>query len=146
MAGWYKKPLARGGHRLIKRGARGRFAQTSLGDLGMNECRCCGKIFAPDMSKFEGQDMINPFEFNKEKHRKICDECSTLSPQEQERMAEARRPKEPGIKCSKCGNEFHRDFSRCRIGPTVDPRLLRKEESRTICHDCEKEQQDDSTR
>lgn len=48
----------------------GRFRQTSLGDLGMSHCECCGSIFTPVMPTNPDAD---PCEFAAA--RKKCPKC-----------------------------------------------------------------------
>lgn len=80
----YHKPLKGGGSRLISRGVGGRFVQTTFSDMGIKECECCGKLFMPDFSKFDGQAEVNPLDFNRERNRKLCGECENKQKEEKE--------------------------------------------------------------
>lgn len=59
--------------RLIARGRRGRFRQTTLADIGMATCEMCGAIFAPDYSSARVGGFVDPRIMRD--LQKTCPEC-----------------------------------------------------------------------
>lgn len=69
MAKRYKAP----NKRQMMRGAGGRFREAVASDLGIYTCEKCGNFFTPDLSKFAGNSIVNPFQINRAKS--FCDRC-----------------------------------------------------------------------
>lgn len=59
--------------RLIKRGAGGKFRQTTLADLGAGCCEKCGKFYAFDQNVVMEGPFVNPMKMAK--HKKMCADC-----------------------------------------------------------------------
>lgn len=66
---FYKAP----NKRLIKRGANGRFRQTTLADLGAGSCKVCKKFFSFDSSVVMEGPFVNPIKMAE--HKEKCAEC-----------------------------------------------------------------------
>jgi hypothetical protein len=59
--------------RLIKRGAGGRFRETTLADLGAGCCKECGKFYAFDSSVVMAGPFVDPNKMAK--HKTTCADC-----------------------------------------------------------------------
>jgi len=67
------RPYKATNKRIIQRGYGGKFRRSTLADIGMAECEKCHCLFAPDLSQFENDPMIDPRKFRDA--IRLCPSC-----------------------------------------------------------------------